>query len=46
MAVLVFVAVAVAVAVAGYGLVSGPRRYAEAGNPYPGAFVSAAEPAG
>lgn len=42
----VAVLVLVAVAVAGYGLVSGPRRYAEAGNPYPGAFVSAAEPAG
>lgn len=37
---------AVATALAGYGLISGPRRYAEAGNPSPGAFVSAAEPAG
>lgn len=26
--------------VAAFGLVSGARRYAEAGNPYPGAFVS------
>lgn len=38
--------VAVAIAVAGYGLLSGPRRYSEAGNPFPGAFVSAAEPVG
>lgn len=37
---------AVAIAVAGYGLLSGPRRYSEAGNPFPGAFVSAAEPVG
>lgn len=33
-------------AVAGYGLISGPRRYAQAGNPYPGAFLCAAEPLG
>lgn len=32
--------------VAAFGLVSGARRYAEAGNPYPGAFVSVAEPVG
>ncbi|MDP7730942.1 MULTISPECIES: cytochrome c oxidase assembly protein [Mycobacterium] len=38
--------VAVAVALGAYGLVSGPRRYAEAGNPYPGAFAGAAEPVG
>lgn len=37
---------AVAVALGAYGLVSGPRRYAEAGNPYPGAFAGAAEPVG
>ncbi|RUP06813.1 MAG: cytochrome c oxidase assembly protein [Mycobacterium sp.] len=37
---------AVAAALAGYGLSSGPRRYVEAGNPFPGAFVSAAEPVG
>lgn len=37
---------AVSAALAGYGLVSGPRRYAEAGNPYPGAFVGIAEPVG
>lgn len=39
-----FLAVAVALAV--YGLISGPDRYAEAGNPSPGSFVSAAEPVG
>lgn len=38
--------VAVAVALAGYGVISGPRRYTEAGNPFPGAFVSAVEPVG
>ncbi|MCQ4361108.1 cytochrome c oxidase assembly protein [Mycobacterium gordonae] len=38
--------VAVAVALAGYGVISGPRRYTEAGNPLPGAFVSAVEPVG
>lgn len=37
---------AAAAALAGYGVVSGPRRYAEAGNPFPGALVSAAEPVG
>nr|WP_253861816.1 cytochrome c oxidase assembly protein [Mycobacterium asiaticum] len=37
---------AVAVAVACYGLVSGSRRYAEANNPFPGGFVSVAEPVG
>ncbi|WP_205878153.1 cytochrome c oxidase assembly protein [Mycobacterium camsae] len=37
---------AVVIALAGYGVISGPRRYAEAGNPFPGAFVSAAEPVG
>ncbi|WP_309297851.1 MULTISPECIES: cytochrome c oxidase assembly protein [Mycobacterium] len=35
-----------AIAVAAYGLLSGPRRYADAGNPYPGGFVSAAAPVG
>ncbi|KQH81247.1 hypothetical protein AO501_06560 [Mycobacterium gordonae] len=45
-AVLVGGFVAVAVALGAYGLVSGPRRYAEAGNPYPGAFAGAAEPVG
>ncbi len=39
-----FLAAVVALAI--YGLISGPRRYAEAGNPFPGAFVSAAEPVG
>lgn len=38
--------VAVAVALGAYGLVSGPRRYAEAGNPFPGDFAGAAEPVG
>lgn len=37
---------AISVAVGCYGLISGPHRYAEAGNPYPGAFLSAAEPIG
>ncbi|MCV7199184.1 hypothetical protein BST12_18980 [Mycobacterium angelicum] len=37
---------AITAALAGYGLVSGPRRFAEAGNPYPGAFVGIAEPVG
>lgn len=37
---------AITAALAGYGLVSGPGRYAEAGNPYPGAFVGIAEPVG
>jgi putative copper resistance protein D len=37
---------AIAVAVGCYGLISGPHRYAKVGNPYPGAFVSAAEPIG
>ncbi|MBX9638149.1 MAG: cytochrome c oxidase assembly protein [Mycobacteriaceae bacterium] len=36
----------VAVALAGYGVISGPRRFAEAGNPYPGAFVGTAQPVG
>lgn len=35
-----------AVALTGYGVISGPRRFAEAGNPYPGAFIGAAEPVG
>ncbi|MFV0495100.1 cytochrome c oxidase assembly protein [Mycobacterium sp.] len=39
-----FLAVAAAVAV--YGLLTGPSRYALSGNPFPGAFVSAAEPVG
>ncbi|OBI72927.1 cytochrome c oxidase assembly protein [Mycobacterium asiaticum] len=34
------------VAVAAYGLLSGTRRDAESGNPYPGAFISAAAPVG
>lgn len=33
-------------AVAGYGLFSGTHRYAAAGNPYPGALISVAEPVG
>lgn len=33
-------------AVSAYGLASGTRRYAESGNPYPGAFISAAAPVG
>jgi putative copper resistance protein D len=37
---------AISVTVGWYGLISGPHRYAEAGNPYPGAFVCAAEPIG
>lgn len=37
---------AVGVALAAYGLISGSRRYAELGNPFPGSFVSAAEPVG
>ncbi|GAB7148786.1 cytochrome c oxidase assembly protein [Mycobacterium riyadhense] len=37
---------AVSAALAGHGLISGPRRFAEAGNPYPGAFTSVAEPVG
>ncbi|MHA7651518.1 cytochrome c oxidase assembly protein [Mycobacterium sp. ML4] len=37
---------AIAAAVAAYGLISGPRHYAEAGNPFPGDFVSAAQPVG
>ncbi len=36
----------VCAAVAAFGLVSGTRRYAAAGNPYPGAFLSVAEPVG
>lgn len=35
-----------AAAVSAYGLASGTRRYAESGNPYPGAFISAAAPVG
>ncbi|KZS76628.1 hypothetical protein A4G26_21570 [Mycobacterium kansasii] len=31
---------------AGYGLASGARRYATAGNPYPGGFLCIAEPLG
>jgi putative copper resistance protein D len=37
---------AVAVALGAYALISGPRRYADAGNSYPGAFASVAEPVG
>ncbi|WP_122440515.1 cytochrome c oxidase assembly protein [Mycobacterium attenuatum] len=33
-------------ALASYGLVSGERRYAAAGNPYPGGFLCVAEPLG
>ncbi|QUR65856.1 cytochrome c oxidase assembly protein [Mycobacterium spongiae] len=36
----------VSAAVAMYGLVGGAHRYAAAGNPYPGAFASVAEPLG
>ncbi|MDT5222483.1 MAG: hypothetical protein QOF15_4588, partial [Mycobacterium sp.] len=38
--------VAVAVALGAYALISGPRRYADAGNSFPGAFASVAEPVG
>ena len=38
--------VVVAVALAGYGLFAGPRHYTQAGNPFPGAFVTVAEPVG
>ncbi|SOJ52652.1 hypothetical protein MSIMFB_00164 [Mycobacterium simulans] len=37
---------AISAALAGQGLISGPRRFAEAGNPYPGAFISVAGPLG
>lgn len=37
---------AIAIALAGYGWVSGPSRYTDAGNPFPGGFVSVAEPLG
>lgn len=37
---------AVAVAVGAYGLITGPRHYVASGNPFPGGFVSAAEPVG
>ncbi|GAB2994952.1 cytochrome c oxidase assembly protein [Mycobacterium bourgelatii] len=36
----------ICLAVAGYGLNSGPRRYALAQNPFPGALVSVGEPVG
>lgn len=36
----------VAIALAGYGWISGPGRYAEGRNPFPGGFVSVAEPVG
>ncbi|CAM4311861.1 cytochrome c oxidase assembly factor CtaG [Mycobacterium basiliense] len=35
-----------ATALAAYGLLSGVRRYATVGNPYPGAFLAVAEPVG
>nr|WP_253900445.1 cytochrome c oxidase assembly protein [Mycobacterium asiaticum] len=38
--------VLLAVVLASYGSLSGTRRYAEARNPFPGAFVSAAAPVG
>lgn len=36
----------ITVAVGAYGLTTGARRYAAAGNPYPGGFVSVVEPVG
>lgn len=37
---------AISAVLASYGVVSGVRRYATVGNPYPGWFLSAAEPTG